>query len=150
MNLFSLTLASSIRIEAEREKVWQVFTDISGWSRWCRVCLEANTNSNFNWSPGQCIALRFKMAGLGIPFEVALKEVEPNDQIAWISTKLSVTAVRTFTFVDSDGGTMVTDHKVFRSPIAPLRLFYPRPIIRHLSESMLADLKTECERAAST
>ncbi len=73
-------------------------------------------------------------------------------RIAWASTKLTVTAVRTFTFEDDasfedeSGATLVTDEKVFTSPVLPVRLFYPRPLIRRMTESFLADLKAECER----
>ena len=35
---------------------------------------------------------------------------------------------------------MVTDHKLFTSPALPIRVFYPRPVIRRMTESWLAIL----------
>jgi hypothetical protein len=88
------------------------------------------------------------MAGVGVPFEVAIDNVDNEHRVAWSSTKFTITAVRTFTFEEAGSATVVTDHKLFTSPVLPLRLFYPRPIIRHMSERMLVDLKTECELTA--
>ncbi|MDA1297330.1 MAG: SRPBCC family protein [Chloroflexi bacterium] len=165
MNPFRLELSSSVRINAPRERVWQVFADIARWTEWCGVCLRADPevliSEDFDWQPGQRINLKFRMSGVGVPFNVAITDTQPERSVAWASTKLSVTAVRTFTFTeelaeelakesagDPAGAsvTVVTDHKLFTSPILPLRLFYPRPLIRSMTERMLADLKTECER----
>ncbi len=43
-------------------------------------------------------------------------------------------------------GTRVTDHKRFSSSILPIGLAYPRPVIRRMTESWLADVKAEAER----
>jgi uncharacterized protein YndB with AHSA1/START domain len=175
MNPFRLELSSAVRIDAPREHVFKVFSDIGHWTEWCGVCLCAQpvdptntgdtdipaTDNNFTWRPGQRIHLKFRMAGLGVPFNVIITEsstaAEASKRIVWSSTKLTVTAVRTFTFADDPAGssaggptgapgTTVTDHKLFTSPVLPLRLFYPRPIIRRMTQHMLFDLKTECER----
>ncbi len=151
MNPFRLELESSVQVDAARESVWSVFADISRWTDWCSVCRKADVEPGFNWSHGQRIALRFRMAGVSVPFNVTITESEPGQRVAWASTKFSVTAVRTFTFTEAaPGQTLVTDHKLFTSPVLPVRLFYPRPIIRSMTESMLADLKAEAERAVQT
>lgn len=149
MNPFRLEMSSSVQIEVPPADVWRVFADISRWTDWCSVCLKADAGEGFDWSVNQRIALRFRMAGVGVPFNVGITASEPGKRIAWASTKFSVTAVRTFTFEEAaPGSTLVTDHKLFTSPVLPLRLFYPRPVIRRMTESMLVDLKTECERTA--
>lgn len=154
MNLFRLELTSSVQIDSRRAAVWSVFADLSRWTDWCRVCLKAEVDSSFDWQTGQHIGLKFRMAGARIPFNVAITDAEPGARVAWASTKFSVTAVRTFTFAavhsereKAEEQTLVTDHKLFTSPVLPLRLFYPTPMIRTMTESMLADLKAECERA---
>lgn len=157
MNPFKLELSSNVRIESSRERVWQVFSDITRWTEWCSVCLQAESvtqrggdafspEEEFIWQPGERIRLKFRMAGIGVPFEVAIDHADKEHRVAWSSTKFSVTAIRTFTFEEAGSVTVVTDHKLFTSPVLPLRLFYPRPMIRRMSERMLADLKTECER----
>ena len=164
MSRFSLELSSSVQIAAPRERVWQVFSDISRWTKWCGVCIRAepvvppsseatdasDKETDFAWRAGQRIHLKFQMAGIGVPFNVTVTDAKPACRVAWASTKLSVTAVRIFTFSENPSGrTSITDHKLFTSQLLPLRLFYPRPIIRHMTEHMLADLKTECERVQS-
>lgn len=169
MSLFRLEISSAVRIDAHREHVWDVFSDISRWTEWCGVCLRADlaeppdntvadaagTEKSFGWRTGQRIRLKFRMAGIGVPFNVTVTEpgtdADAGRRVAWASTKFTVTAVRTFTFTDDPEagtpGTTVTDHKLFTSPVLPLRLFYPRPIIRRMTEQMLTDLKAECERS---
>ncbi len=148
MNPFRLELSSSIEIYAPVSEVWRVFKKVGRWTEWCGVCKRADVEPDFDWSAGQRIALKFRMASVSVPFNVAITESNPGNKIAWASTRFSVTAVRTFTFEETGPDrTAVTDHKLFTSPVLPLRLFYPRPIIRGMTESMLADLKAECERA---
>ncbi len=148
MNPFRLELSSSIRVSVSAADAWAVFADVSRWTEWCSVCLKADVATDFDWSISQRIGLKFRMAGVGVPFNVEIVDSEPGRRIAWSSTKFTVTAVRTFDFVDNaDGTSTVTDHKLFTSPVLPLRLFYPRPIIRRMTESMLADLAAECDRA---
>ncbi len=148
MNPSRLELSSSLSIAAPPDSVWRVFSDVARWTEWCGVCLRAEVEEGFDWRIGQKISLRLRMAGVGVPFNVGITESEPGHRIAWASTKFTVTAVRTFTFVEDASGTTVTDHKLFTSPVLPLWLFYPRPLIRRMTESMLADLKAECERSA--
>lgn len=145
MNPFRLELTSSVKIAAQKNHVWGVFSEILRWPDWCEVCAAANAGQEFDWTIGQRIGLRLRLAGIGVPFNVAVTESEPGVSVAWTSTKFTVTAVRTFSFEDSEDGTLVTDHKLFTSPVLPLSLFYPRPIIRRMADSMLADLKAECE-----
>lgn len=151
MNPFRLELASSIEIARPVSEVWSVFADISRWTEWCNVCVAADVDDGFNWSTGQGIGLKFRMAGVNVPFNVEITGVELERRVAWASTKFSITAVRAFSFVEnSPGTTTVTDHKLFTSPVFPLRLFYPRPLIRKMTESMLTDLKVECERVIAS
>ena len=150
MSPFRLEMSSSVDISAPLNHVWQVFSELDRWTEWCGVCLSASGEDNFGWKTGQGISLRLRLAGVGIPFNVTVTESRPQELVAWASTKLTVTAVRTFSFVESELGTLVTDHKLFRSKLLPLALFYPRPVIRRMTESMLTDLKAECEAIART
>ena len=176
MGIFDLTMRSTVSIAVPPSRAWEVFADVRRWTEWSRVTLRSDVDEGFAWGEGQALHLRLRMAGVGVPFNVHITESDfpplplgervgvrgkagppgpatafPH-RIAWASTKLTVTAVRTFTFEDDTsfedecGGTLVTDEKVFTSPVLPVRLFYPRPIIRRMTESFLADLKAECER----
>ncbi|MEX0762207.1 MAG: SRPBCC family protein [Dehalococcoidia bacterium] len=145
-SVFRLEMESSVHINAPVEHVWDVFSDPQGWPEWCEVCLSVDCPGRMDWSVGSRLELRLKMAGVGVPFNVTVTESEPGHRVAWASTKMTVTATRTFTFEPDGDGTIMGDHKLFTSPVLPLRLFYPRPIIRNMTESWLRDIKAESER----
>ena len=83
-----------------------------------------------------------------VSFSVNVIEALPTQRVVWASTVLGLTATRTFTFDGHSGTTIVTDRKTFESPLIPVRLVYPRPVIRLMTESWLNDLKAESERLA--
>ena len=89
------------------------------------------------------------MANVGVPFSVVVTESDPPHRVSWESTKFTITATRTIQFADVGGRTEVTDSKHFSSPVLPVSLFYPRWIIRNMTDSWLRDLKTEAERRAA-
>ena len=89
------------------------------------------------------------MANVGVPFSVVVTESDPPNRITWESTRYTITATRTTQFAGNGGRTVVTDSKRFSSPLLPIRLFYPRWIIRNMTESWLQDLKAESERRAA-
>ncbi len=145
-SVFKLEMESSVRIDANVERVWEVFSVPRRWPDWCEVCLSVDCAEQMEWKVGSRLGLRLRMAGVGVPFNVTVTESEPGRRVAWASTKMTVTATRTFTFEPDGDGTIMRDHKLFTSPVLPLQLFYPRPIIRNMTESWLRDIKAECER----
>ncbi len=145
----ALKMESRILIRAAPERVWAVFSEVGRWVDWCNVCLRADTEPGFNWGVGDRLGLKFKIASVGVPFNVTMIESEPGRRVAWESTKFTVTATRTFSFAPAGHAVQVIDHKLYRSPVLPLAFFYPRPIIRRMTESHLSDLKAECERDVS-
>ena len=112
------------------------------------MCKEVWDLSDDLWAPHAKLSFRLMMANVGVPFSVVVTESDPPNRITWESTKFSVTATRTFLFAGDGDHTEVTDSKTFASPILPVRLFYPRPVIRNMTESWLEDLKAEAERRA--
>ncbi len=145
---FELVMESSVTIDASQEQVWEVLTGTGDWPRWCDVCVEVS-RAPATWAVGESFSFRLRMAGVAVPFTVAVTEMERPSGLAWESTKFSVTATRTFTLTSADGGTVLTDRKRFRSPVLPVLLFYPRWLVRGMTESWLADLKREAERRHS-
>lgn len=149
ISVFNLEMSSTISVTASPAQVWGVFSHVSDWPRWSEVRLGVwNLSSNL-WQTGSHLAFSLRMAGLGVPFSVTVTSSDPPARVAWASTKLTVTAVRTFTFEQEGGRTLVTDRKHFSSPVLPVRAVYPRWIIRRMTEAWLRDLKAEAERRVS-
>ncbi|MEE2700798.1 MAG: SRPBCC family protein [Chloroflexota bacterium] len=148
--IFNLDMISTTLIRATPEHVWDTFSNPMAWPEWSSVCLSVWGLSEPLWNIGSHIGFRLRIAGMGVPFYVEIIEATPPRKISWISTKFSITAIRTFTFQQQNGSTLVTDHKNFRSPILPVYLFYPRRIIRTMTETWLRDLKAATEGNTST
>ncbi|MBI4311139.1 MAG: SRPBCC family protein [Chloroflexi bacterium] len=148
--LFGFQMASSVLAQATPQQVWDVFGDAAAWPSWSRVCTRVWGLSPELWAVGSRLSFRLRMAGVRVPFSVQVTESGLPHRIAWASTKLTITAVRTFTFVSQGNATLITDHKSFSSSVLPIRLFYPRRVIRRMTEAWLRELKAEVERRART
>ncbi len=150
MRARSFEMASTIIVNAAPESVWKALTDACRWPEWCRACPEVSTAPDA-WSPGEALSFKLRIARVAVPFNVRLSDVEPGRCVSWISTKFTVTAVRTISLEPRDGPgitVLVTDHKRFSSPVIPVGVYYPQFLIRRMTESWLEDLKTEAERSA--
>ena len=142
-------MQSSITVSTPLSVVWHTFADAKSWPTWSRVCLDVWDVSDDLFASNSMLSFRLLMAKVGVPFSVVVTESDPPHRVTWESTKFSITATRTFQFVGDGDRTMVTDSKRFSSPILPIWLFYPRPIIRNMTESWLQDLRAEAERRAA-
>ena len=139
-------MESRVRPHCGANAVWAVLSDVRAWPEWARVCVSAEVSDDFEWKPSQHLRFRLRMAGVPVPFDVALTEVEAGRSVAWKSTEFSITAVRTISITEDGDDVIVRDHKAFHSPALPIGLVYPRPLIRRMTESWLADLSAEAER----
>ena len=142
-------MQSSVTVSSPLSVVWDTFADARSWPTWSRVCLDVWDVSDDLWSPNSKLSFRLRMANVGVPFSVVVTESDPPHRVSWESTKFSITATRTVQFAGNNGRTEVTDSKRFSSPLLPVWLFYPRPVIRNMTASWLQDLKAEAERRAA-
>ena len=115
------------------------------------MCISSHWTRGTPWRIGSAFSMRLRMAGAPVPFHVEVTEMNAPISVAWTSTLLSVTGHRRFTFVPvGEDSTRVIDTKTFTSPVLPLRLFYPRPIIRQMSRRWLASLSAAAARMETT
>ncbi|MBI4201583.1 MAG: SRPBCC family protein [Chloroflexi bacterium] len=144
--LFRFQMASTALVQATPQQVWGVFRDAASWPGWSRVCTQVWGLSPDLWADGSRLSFRLRMGMARVPFSVQVTVSDPPHRVAWASTKFTITAVRTFTFEEEDGETLVTDGKAFSSTLLPIGIFYPRWLIRNMTEAWLRDLKAETER----
>ncbi len=140
-------MASTVTVNAPADAVWKALTDANRWPEWCRVCPSVSGAPDA-WSPGEALSFKLRMARMEMPFNVRLTDVESGRCISWVSTRFAITAVRTISLEPCDAGVTVTDHKRFSSPVVPVGVYYPRVLLRRMTESWLEDLKAEAERLA--
>ena len=139
-------MQSSVTVSSPLSVVWETFADARLWPTWSRVCLDVWDVSDDLWAPNSKLSFRLRMANVGVPFSVVVTDSDPPNRVTWESTKLSITATRTIQLAGDGARTEVTDSKRFSSPLLPVWLFYPRWIIRNMTESWLKDLKAQAER----
>ena len=142
----TLVLRESTEIHAPLDAVRAAFDDLDAWPTWNGVCLNSSWTSGEPWAIGSAFHMTLQMARRRVGFSVFVTEFERR-AVTWESTVLSITGTRRFTFQEQEGDavTLVTDQKTFRSPILPVKLFYPRPIIQTMSRGWLASLKRQAE-----
>jgi len=142
-------MSSSVLVNAPIERVWTAISDAARWPEWADVCTSVwdSPDEDSEWKSGHKFGFTLKMAGKNVPFSVTVNRVETGNLIEWKSTKFTIIAVRTISIeLDNDRCT-VTDSKHFSSYLLPIRLAYPRKVIRRMTESWLSNLKQEAEKS---
>ncbi len=146
MSLFDLTLTQRATVHVPPARVWEVFSDIEAWPRWNRVFLKVDRLQGQPWTVGFRFFMALRMAGVSVPFHPTIVEVEAPHRVVWTSTRLTIPGRRPLLFQPVREGTLMTDEEHFSSPVLPVRLFYPRPVIVAMSNAWLRSLKEEVER----
>lgn len=146
---FSLTLTERIHIAAPPARVWEVYRRLREWPVWNPVCVAVRNVSDdpAPWAVGSRFTLVLKMAGVPVPFPVTVIAADPPHSVTWSSTHCTITGTRTVSFVPEGDGALVSDRKEFSSPVLPVALFYPRPIIHAMANATLRALKRRVETA---
>ncbi len=142
-------MSSSVLVIAPAERVWTVISDAARWPEWADVCISVwgSPDEDSGWKPDHKFGFTLKMAGKNVPFSVAISRVHTGNFIEWKSTKFTITAVRTISVEFDNDQCKVTDSKHFSSYLLPIRMAYPRKVIRRMTDSWLSDLKQEAERS---
>ena len=142
-------MSSSVLVDAPTERVWTVISDAERWPKWADVCSRVwgSPDEDTGWKPDHEFGFVLRMASKNVPFSVTVSRVEVGRLIEWRSTKFAITAVRTISIESVDEGCKVTDSKHFSSYLLPIRLAYPRKVVRRMTESWLSDLKQEAEKS---
>ena len=148
MFLNQFSMSSNILVDAPVDRIWELLTDAARWPEWCDICVQVIVVST-EWTAGDNLAFKLRMARVAVPFQVTLTNVSRTQHVEWESKKFTITATRRISLQPSGTATEITDAKFFRSSLLPIRLAYPRFLIRKMTESWLIDLKREAEGTAS-
>ena len=139
-------MSSSVFIDVPVDRVWDLVETARNWPEWSKTCTHVwGAPDEDGWRVGHRFGFMLAMANRQIPFFVTLSRIESGELIEWRSTKFTITAVRSISVTQENGGCVVTDTKRFSSYLLPIRLAYPRGIIRRMTESWLSELSSEAE-----
>ena len=123
--------------------------DADRWSEWSGVVDEVwDAPSYLDWQVGHKFGFRLLMARKKVPFHVTVTRYGTGRLIEWSSTKFSITAMRSISVEPEGTGCRVVDQKDFSSPILPIRLAYPRRLVRVMTERWLGDMKKSAEMSS--
>jgi len=153
-------MSSDILIAAPIQRIWEHLVTPSCWVEWADVCTEVwgAPRDGSDLKIGSRFGFRLRMAGRNVPFNVRITRFDrdgviddiPAGVVEWTSTKFTITADRVISVVEQPDGRScaVIDRKKFSSPVLPIRLPYPRWLIRNMTESWLQNLKRISESSA--
>jgi carbon monoxide dehydrogenase subunit G len=133
----------SITINAEREKVWSILTDINGWSKWQAEIKTASLEgepipgNTFTWHSG------------GTLIRSKIHTNHPSSNFGWTGGMPGLRAVHNWILENNDGQTVV---KVEESMEGLLAKFLRSKLNRTLEESLeswLSLLKKQSEKTSN-
>jgi len=141
-----MVIEKSVKINAERGKVWDTFLNASGWVDW------QDAVSNVRCMEGKlCLGGSFSFSikpfVLPIRVDAHVDELVPGEKIVWSGGRLGIRAKHVFTFRETAGGTEVVSRETFMGSPFALRLagmFIKR--ISAISMELLKDLKDISEK----
>ena len=135
---------AEIEINAPRESVWEIMTDIENWPSWnqdvskAELKGELQPGTEFHWK-----------AGPGT-IKSQLQVVQPPDEIAWTGKTMGIKAVHVWQLEDRDGKTLIRTEESWDGLIVKL---FKKSMQRTLQGSIdagLEYLKAEAEKRVAT
>jgi uncharacterized protein YndB with AHSA1/START domain len=132
--------SKSITINASREKVWKVLTDINRWADWQtdiknpKMNGALNPNSTFDWKTG------------GAKIHSTIHTVSPLENFGWTGKTFGMYAIHNWTLNESNGKTTVFVNESMEGFLAKV---FKKSFNKNLEKGMvnwLYLLKLECEK----
>jgi hypothetical protein len=140
-----MVIEEKILINADVERAWKVFTDLTCWNNWNSVIRDA-------WCDDQCLAhgkvltCCFRPFSFPIKVKINVETVIPNECVTWSVRKKGFIAYHEFLFQRQENGVLVTSKETFSGLLVSLfKILLPRKRMRTLASTFLRDLKMASE-----
>jgi hypothetical protein len=147
-----LVVEESVVVDASRERVWGVFSDLRGWPEWNFGVVGARFVSGGEWRVGSVFEFTSVAGGRASGLKPVVVECVPGERVTWRGKIAGITGLHTFTFEGVDGGskTRVTSREVFSGFMLPLaRRIFREASVNRVRESFrrsLVGLKMKAEK----
>jgi len=140
-----MVIKASIHINANMDKVWETFTDLTCWNDWNTVIRDVYSSEK-SLSSGGVLKCCFRPFLLPVNVKIEVEEVVPYESIVWSAKKRGLSARNTFFFEKYKGGVTVTSRETFKGSLVSFFGFLlPKKRMRTLISTFLQDLKTAAE-----
>jgi hypothetical protein len=141
-----MVIEESIIIHAPLAGIWKTFTDMNCWDDWNSVLKNASPGGTEIMTEGGKVRFCISPFYFPVYLEPVIKNIVPQKQVVWTSTKYGITALHAFTFEQVEGGILATSKETFSGiPVKALGFLFPEWRLRELTVSFLKDLKAAAE-----
>lgn len=142
-----MIIEESVLIDANIEKIWKTFTDITCWADWNTVASRAASGSG-RIEEGAKFTFCLRPFSVPIMIEPKIEEIVPREKVVWTSTRFGIFSRHEFLFQELANGVLVTSRETFRGlPLLLGGLAFPESTVREMTVVMLNDLKKAAEMA---
>jgi len=140
-----MVVEERILINADLEKIWTVFTDLTCWNNWNSVIRDACCDDQF-LAHGTVITCCFRPFSFPINAQIKVEKIIPNKSVRWSVRKKGFLAHHEFLFQRLKGGILVISRETFTGLLVRLFGFLlPEKRMRALTTTFLKDLKMASE-----
>ena len=140
-----MIVEESILINAELNKIWDTFTDLTCWKNWNSVIRDVDSQSTCLVEGCQLVC-NFRPFFFPINVSIEIKEVKDRKSISWVAKKTGLIAEHLFDFQEMENGVLVTSREEFDGFfIRNAEFFVPKQKIQDLTRIFLNDLKRAAE-----
>lgn len=141
-------IEESVRINANIERVWEIFIDLSRWRGWNTVLSVVSPIENGLITEGKSFTCVMRPLVFAVYLEPLAIEVLPCKKVVLSGNKFGIRARHEFLFNGNEEKTTVTSRETFTGipPALPGWIFVQWKI-KNLTRSMLQDLKHVAENS---
>ncbi len=140
-----MIIKESITIASPIEKVWDTFTDLSGWPGWNTVIKNVKSGDRLLVN-SKSLKCTFRPFLFPIQVRIRIEEILPLEHVIWVARKKGLVARHEFIFRNTEKGTQVISRETFTGLLVTGGGFLlPVRRMRSLTKVFLKDLKRAAE-----
>ncbi len=141
-----MIIEESILINADIEKIWKTFTDLTCWAEWNTVARNAVSDSG-NLEKGDRFTFCIRPFSVPITLKQRIAEVVPAQRVVWTGSKFGIYSRHEFLFQQVADRVQVTSRETLRGlPLLFGGQAFTDAVVRKLTIAMLSDLKKSSEQ----
>ncbi len=140
----------TIKIDADMEIVWDIFTDLTCWADWNRV-INNVTSENERLTEGKSIRFCLRPFGLPVYIEPIVNELISMQKVVWSGKKHGIRARHEFLFSREENAVLLTSREEFKvNPFSRIYFHIAMKKLHQMSIEMLQQLKEASESTGDT
>lgn len=141
-----MIVEESIFINADVDKVWDTFTDLTCWKNWNSIIRDVDSECTC-LTEGFHFVCNFRPFFFPINVRIEIKKVKHKKSISWVARKTGLLAEHLFDFQKKENGVIVTSREKFDGfVIRNAKFLVPKQKIQKLTRIFLNELKNAVEQ----